>query len=382
MALWAALLVLGLSGYSDVSDVSDVSGTQGYTAPGQSTPACEVSTDPSYGHTRENPIQIGGGALYVKAREQRYLNALRGPAGQALSYKRRGAIEGPRWGDRITFIDAYEVTYTGAEKPLTLYLDAYRYWEHQAPVGFTCAEPFNLQPILDSFLASESLVALAAEQRGAAVTPIPLDADGTATHGVMFDGFRLLIAQPAAGDPQVKPPPPGTLVFAYPLTCDGKSVKPIDVEIVGPQDAPVPRMGIAVTGSAVDGLVAGFTPPAGSIASRFNLQQIRPVDRVRITYAEPCRGAKDVMLAMKFTPAKSGASPQPPVPETAKPGETRVLLQVMIDLEGRLQRAQYAGGPASLQQAAIEAVKAWRAEPARINGAPVPSATLVLVPFK
>jgi hypothetical protein len=356
--------------------------SQGYTAPGQGTPPCEVSTDSTYGYTRDNPIQIGGGALYVKAREQRYLNALRGPTGEALSYKRRGSLEGPKWGDRITFLDEYEVTYTGLEKPLLLYLDAYRYWEHRAPAGFTCAEPFNLPPLIDSFLASESLLALALEQRGGAVAPIPLDADGTATHGVMWDAFRLLVATNASNPQQAKPVPPGTLVFAYPRMCDGRPVNPTDVEIISAQGSAVTRMGIVVADATVNYLVPGFSPPAGSIASRFQLQQMRPADRIRITYAEPCAGARELMLTMKFTQAKSAQSPPPPLPEGGKPGETRVLMQVMIDLEGRLQRPQYAGGPSHLQAAAIEAVKAWRAEPARINGAPVPTAMLVLIPFK
>jgi len=354
---------------------------QGYTAPGQGTPPCEISTDPTYGFTQENPIQIGGGALYVKAREQRYLNALRGPGGQALSYKRRGALKAPQWDDRVTFLDEYEVTWAGAATPLVLYLDAYRYWEHRAPMGLTCAEAFNLQPITDSSLASDSLLALALELRGTALTPIPLDPEGTPTYGVMWDGFRLLALQ-GERDQQGKPQPPGTLVFAYPRTCDGRAIAPVDVEIVGPQGAPLPRNGVVVTGAAAEKLVPGFAPPPGSIASRVALQQVRPADRVRITYAETCGTAKDVVLPVKFSPAKSGESPQPALPEGGKPGETRVLLQVMIDLEGRLRHARYAGGPPFLRQAAIEAVKAWRAEPARVNGSPVATATLVLVPFK
>src|SRR5215471_19565357 len=47
-------------------------------------PACTVSTDPDYGHTKEKPIQLGGGPAYADARFARMIGALRGPQGQTL----------------------------------------------------------------------------------------------------------------------------------------------------------------------------------------------------------------------------------------------------------------------------------------------------------
>ena len=54
-------------------------------------PPCPVAENDSYGYTREQPVQIGGSAMYAAARERRYLETLRGPEGQPLQYKRVGS---------------------------------------------------------------------------------------------------------------------------------------------------------------------------------------------------------------------------------------------------------------------------------------------------
>ncbi len=89
-----------------------------------------------------------------------------------------------------------------------------------------------------------------------------------------------------------------------------------------------------------------------------------------------------MLLRFKFTPARPADFPLAPLPDGANPAEKRMLRQVLIDLDGKLQRATYVGGPVHLQQAALDAVKAWRAEPARINGAPEPGSMLLEVRFK
>jgi hypothetical protein len=99
--------------------------------------ACEVSTDPTYGYTKENPIKVGGGAFEGPSREQAYLDNLLGPNGETLSYEREGSIPS---GD--TILDGYKITGTGIEA--TLYVDEYSFTPPQAPVGFTCAGPFPL----------------------------------------------------------------------------------------------------------------------------------------------------------------------------------------------------------------------------------------------
>ena len=87
--------------------------------------ACGVADEPAFAVARDHAIQVGGGALYVAARERRYLDALRGPMGEVLTYKRTGAL--PLDKEGRTILDVYEITYPGLEKPIVFYLDAYHY---------------------------------------------------------------------------------------------------------------------------------------------------------------------------------------------------------------------------------------------------------------
>jgi hypothetical protein len=101
---------------------------------------CPISTDPAYGYTEGNPIMVGGDVFGGPARERAYLDTLRGPDGQSITYERMGSMN---YGD--TILDIYEVSYAGLAEPIVLYIDMYTYREPQAPVGFTCAGPFPLQ---------------------------------------------------------------------------------------------------------------------------------------------------------------------------------------------------------------------------------------------
>src|SRR3954471_2572562 len=95
--------------------------------------ACGISDEPEFATTKEHAVQVGGGAMYVGARERRYLDVLRGPMGEPVQYKRLGSLPG---GDERTILDRYEVTYPGLVKPIYLFLDAYHYDDApKAPQG-------------------------------------------------------------------------------------------------------------------------------------------------------------------------------------------------------------------------------------------------------
>ncbi|OON69474.1 hypothetical protein [Hymenobacter sp. CRA2] len=52
----------------------------------------ETSTDADYGYTDYKPVCVGGVKDNACVRnEQRFLNALRGPEGQEISYRRLGS---------------------------------------------------------------------------------------------------------------------------------------------------------------------------------------------------------------------------------------------------------------------------------------------------
>lgn len=355
-------------------------------------PVCSVSDDPKYGFTQEQPVQVGGGAMNGPARERRYLDALRGPAGQPVQYKRTGSTQGVNG----TILDAYEVTYEGLEKPAHVYLDEYHFGDLRAPQGFTCGQPIALSlPPPDPFHTADAIVFVALEQGAARdFMPIPLDQDGATTHGIVFDQFRMIAraarAAAAAGtklDPKTVPKEvtrPRTVVLAFPLSCEGRMAAPAAIDIIGPQGALVRREGEYARDAAVGVLLPGVQAPASSLAATFLLPALRATDTVRIMYADAgCTGnTPEVLLPVKFTAARTVDAPIPPLPAGAAPTDAPVRLQALVDLDGTLQRATYLGGPTYLSQAAIDAVGRWRSEPPRINGAPMASAVLVQVKFK
>ena len=346
--------------------------------------ACAVSDEPDFGTTKERPVEVGGGAMTVVARERRYLDALRGPNGETLQYRRIGSFPVER--DRLVFLDRYEVTYAGLEKPIYLFLDAYHFDDGlKAPKGFVCAVPIGLTaPAPDPILASESTLALAVEQGSTKdFAPISLDADGSATHGVIFDRFRMMAraarSAAAAGQPidVTKPNPAlvgtGTVIVAYPLRCgDNESVSAAHVEIVTTQGQPPARTGDLSTGEGLAKLLPAMNFPPGSVAASFPLDRPRPTDSIKIGYPERlCGAASEVVLPMTFTAAKAVRTPMPALPAGQSATDRPVRLQALIDLDGRAQRITYIGGPSALAAAAMDAVRGWTAEPARLNGTPI-----------
>ena len=107
----------------------------------QTIGTCQIATDTTYGYTKQNAIRVGdGGELFGgPARERAYLDNLRGPNGEPISYERSGSLN-----FEDTILDEYVIR--GLEASVTLYLDIYKFEELKAPIGFTCAGSFNLQP--------------------------------------------------------------------------------------------------------------------------------------------------------------------------------------------------------------------------------------------
>lgn len=359
---------------------------------------CSVATDSTYGYTPEQPVQVGGGAMFVAARERRYLDVLRGPAGEPVQYKRLGSSQSP---DGQAILDSYEVSYGGSEKTVTLYLDAYHFDDWlRAPQGFSCASAIALDPPgPDLFQASRQLLRLAVEQGTQRdFSPIPLDSassDGnTALRGVVLDHFRMMArvaraaaldGKPIVLDPAVRPPDAlrlRTVVIAYPLACEGRQIAPQALDLVSTQGQHAPRQGEYVKGETITQLVPGLAVPSGSLAATFGLDGPRANHAVKVTYAEPCQGIAEVVLPLKQTPLKLATMPEPVIPDglTVKSGSVR--LQAQVDLDGRLQYPTYVGGPRELLQPAIQALKDWSAEPARINNVPISTPVAVQVRFR
>lgn len=113
------------------------------TAPYLRVIKLQTATDPGYGYSAAKPIKTG-------PRDNRlhllYLNSLRGPKGEPVTYERRGAcceyedksitsIGGLPSGGGL--LDVYDVQVDGGGKTITIYVDMYRMGPPQLPVGFT-----------------------------------------------------------------------------------------------------------------------------------------------------------------------------------------------------------------------------------------------------
>jgi hypothetical protein len=102
---------------------------------------CRVSSDKTYGYAVENAIKLGGDFLAGPDRQVEYLRLLRGPAGEGVTFKRRGSSSS----SDQTIIDVYELAYPGLDKPIVLYLNEYAWSPPMVPAGLTCSGPIQLK---------------------------------------------------------------------------------------------------------------------------------------------------------------------------------------------------------------------------------------------
>jgi hypothetical protein len=341
-------------------------------------PLCQVSTDPTYGHSVDNPITVGGSPLYGAARQRRYLDALRGPEGQVVRYQRTGSVLAS---DKETMLDRYQLTYDGLDRPVVLYLDWYHFTDTKAPVGFVCGAAFNLGlPPPDHLMGREQMSALAGSLAKDAKSPAPaIPLGGDQATGVVLDEFRVL----ARGIPPVHANVPiRAVIVAYPQTCEGQSVAPSTIRLVSAQGQVLAPDDAFSEPARLAALALGTTTPSGSVAAAFRADPTQAPLRPYVEYGPPCAdGVRERTMALDMTRAQLVESPMPSRPADDRSGVPWIAVQALIDLDGRFQEMRALGGPDLLVRAAIEAVRAWRVTPARANGAPLSTAVVLQVSF-
>jgi hypothetical protein len=364
----------------DTSHETTTSSVAGVDA---SSSKCAIADDPTYGYTPTNPVKVGGEAIYAAAREIRYFDALRGPTGQGIHYKRLGAIpEKPP--NSSTFLDVYELSYEGLEKPIQIYANAYEWDPPKAPRGLICGVVMELvrpNPSPQERFRQSAAVAIEWGLKG--VPPIPLDADGTVTHGVIFDHTRIIGLAARFGSSSNPPTPeslppdavkPHLVVVAFSIQCGGQTVAPESIALLDVNGDEPGRLATA-RGDEVATLLPGYAPPssaAPALAVSYAVASLIPGVRAAIKYPG-CSTSPEMSLPIRSEPAKLEKFVHAAVPAGAQPPapETMVVLQTYINVDHTLKFPIYVQGPGDLLDAAIGVVGEWRVAPATMNGAPV-----------
>jgi hypothetical protein len=100
-----------------------------------------VATDPNYGVTERRPVTVQGGYGEGAHNVYRFLNALRGPQGEVVHYRRIGSCcefktKRSSFDDGKELLEVYEVVFEGARSK-RLYFNWFDDGEALIPAGFT-----------------------------------------------------------------------------------------------------------------------------------------------------------------------------------------------------------------------------------------------------
>ncbi|KRD10116.1 2-dehydro-3-deoxyphosphooctonate aldolase [Flavobacterium sp. Root901] len=101
----------------------------------------QFSKDKKYGYDPDYPINIFfRNTLDETVNEVRFLNALAGPNGEKITYKRLETccpFPTKRSNMGAGFLNVYELTWEGQKKPVTLYLNIYEKGILMVPMGLS-----------------------------------------------------------------------------------------------------------------------------------------------------------------------------------------------------------------------------------------------------
>ena len=358
--------------------------TPGLTA---ATSQCAQAADPGYGTAATNPIKVGGAPLYIADRSVKFMRTLRGPAGEPVHFKRLGSFDGPEG----TTLDVWLVERVGLSQHF--YLDGYRTSEVRAPIGWLCgAETPLTRPATSASDARRQFVEVAAATFGAADAAISIDADGSATHGVVFDHARLIGREAArvrasgqstdVATVLATMTMPRFVVVAYPVECPGReAIRPQTITATD-ANGQSPRSLREARGRDIGKLVAGFDATGGVLAVEYDANLAIP-GQIVIAY-EPCgEGAARKAFPIRGQGGRitTRIAGRAPTGFAVPPGGTQVQVHVYFDVKGEPQMPAFAGGDGALAEAAVSAVRQFRATPPTINGSPLLQRSTVAVAF-
>jgi len=119
-------------------------------------------------------------------------------------------------------------------------------------------------------------------------------------------------------------------------------------------------------------IVSGEAPPLDAALGGILMRDVKP---------PPATGALPV--ANEVQQARLIKAVPPAYPTLAKANHVTgdVTLDALIDANGRVTEVKVVAGPGLLREAAVNAMRLWNYEPARLGGRPVPSHLSVTVKF-
>ena len=237
-----------------------------------------------------------------------------------------------------------------------VYLTGHRGSSTPVAEGTTAQRSYPVQPA--SALASEALAYTQAHP-AAATTPASAHDAGIAPE------LREAKTEPADDLRETTPastPPRRSAVSVGKLSAPvGKVFKN-----GAPSEPPV----MPAQANAVESLLA-----TGSYATT----AVPPTPAAAVPAANPAVRAGSDFQGPKLV---SSTIPVYPPFARAQGQEGMVVIDALIDASGRVTEAKVVSGPFLLQQAALDAVRQWKYQPARLNGQPVANHQTINLAFK
>jgi TonB family protein len=140
-------------------------------------------------------------------------------------------------------------------------------------------------------------------------------------------------------------------------------------------------------------VMGALSRPVLSSSNVSNSAEPPPLVEIQANESEGGKGLLDVSTSAPTPPATSVggqieapklvSSPSPVYPPNALREQVQgiVVIDALIDETGKLAGMKVVSGPAALTQAAMDALRTWKYEPARLNGQPIAAHTQVNINF-
>ena len=227
--------------------------------------------------------------------------------------------------------------------------------------------------------------------------PVPLDASGDATRGVIFDRFLIAALRARAAVKAGTPLDPASasadqmrddlVVVAYPLLCDGRKIAPDVIELTagGTRPGAVAQRGSLLTGPVLQERLPGAVLAEGAVGQPFVNIAFNQNLEVRVTYYQPVCGSTGRSLSYPIQWVLAQGLPRMTTARlpsaSSLPSPSQVRLRGLVDLDGTYRFPTLADGPSELGTTALATASQWKFQPSRANGVAMPVILITTLTF-